>query len=375
MAKNKTKISSKLSGGIGFLLKGNKVTLVNGEAKLTSNTSFVVDGKTYTASNIILATGSEPARIPIPGIDLPGVVNSDGVLASETCPKSVVIIGGGVIGIEFATLFSTLGVKVTVIEMLGKIMGPATDDEAASLMLKILKKKGVEIHLNSKVVSIEAGMKVNYEENGKACVAEGEQVVVSIGRSPITKGIGLEELGIKMNRAFIDVDDEMRTSIPNIYAIGDITGKIQLAHVASAQGIVAAHNAAGEHKKMSYAIVPSCIYTSPEVASVGLNEQQAKEKGLNVKIGKFNIAGNGRSMIMGESAGFCKMITDARTGEIYGTVIVAPRATDMIAEIATAMKAEATVEEISDTIHPHPTVSEIIMEAAHDVEGLCGHQL
>ena len=375
MAQNKTKISQKLSGGIGYLLKGNKATVVNGEAKLTGKNSFVVDGKTYTADNIILAVGSEPARIPIPGIDLPGVMNSDSVLASDTCPKSVVIIGGGVIGIEFATLFSTLGVKVTVIEMLGKIMGPATDDEASKLILQKLKKDGVEFHLNSKVVSIEAGMKVNYEEDGKACVAEGEKVVVSIGRSPLTKGIGLEELGVKFNRAFIEVDDEMRTNIPNIFAIGDITGKIQLAHVASAQGLVAAHNAAGEHKKMSYAIVPSCIYTSPEVASVGLNEQQAKEKGLNVKIGKFNLAGNGRSMIMGETNGFSKLITDARTGEIYGAVIVAPRATDMIAEIATAMKAEATVEEISDTIHPHPTVSEIIMEAAHDVEGLCGHQL
>ncbi len=375
MAKNKSDISAKLRSGVGYLLKGNKVTVVNGEAKLTGATSFAVDGKTYTASNIVLAMGSAPARIPIPGIDLEGVVNSDGVLVADKCPKSVVIIGGGVIGIEFATLFSTLGVKVTVIEMLGKIMGPATDEEASTLMLKILKKRGVDIHLNAKVVSIEKGMKVNYEEDGKACVAEGEQVVVSIGRTAQTKGIGLEELGIKMNRAFVEVDDELRTSIPNIFAIGDITGKIQLAHVASAQGLTAAANAAGGHNKMSYDIVPSCIYTSPEIASVGLNEQQAKEKGLNVKIGKFAVAGNGRSKIMGEAEGFCKLITDAVTGEIYGAVIVAPRATDMISEIGTAMKAEATLEEIADTIHPHPTVSEIIMESAFAAQGLSVHQM
>ena len=375
MAANKTKITKKLSGGVGFLLKGNKVTIITGEAKLTGAHSFVVDGKETTTKYFILATGSEPARIPIPGIDKEGVVNSDGVLAAETCPESVVIIGGGVIGIEFATLFSTLGKKVTIIEMLPKIMGP-TDDEISSLMATVLKKRGVEIHLNAKVVSIEDGMKVVYEEDGKTCEALGEQVVVAIGRRPVTKDMGFEAAGVKLtDRGFVEIDEHCRTNVENIYAIGDITGKIQLAHVASAQGHCAADNCAGIATKLDYNIVPSCIYTSPEIAQVGLTETQCKQKGLNVKIGKFNIAANGRSMIMGENTGLSKIITDARTGEIYGAAIMAPRATDMISEVSAVMKSEGTIEELASTIHPHPTVSEIVMEAAHDVEGMSCNQL
>ena len=369
MAANKDNVTKKLRNGIGALLKGNKVTILNGEAKLTGKHSFKVGDQEVTAKNIILATGSEPARIPIPGIDKPGVVNSDGVLASDKCPASVVIIGGGVIGIEFATLFNTLGTKVTVIEMLPKIMGP-TDDEVSKLMATVLKKRGVEIHLNAKVVSIEDGMKVIYEEDGKTCEAPGEQVIVAIGRRPVTKDMGFEAAGVKMtDRGFVEIDDHCRTNVENIYAIGDITGKIQLAHVASAQGHCAVANCLGENKTLNYNIVPSCIYTSPEIAQVGLTEKECNDKGLNIKVGKFNIAGNGRSMIMGENQGLAKIMTDARTGEIYGAAIMAPRATDMISEISAVMKSEGTIGEVADTIHPHPTVSEIIMEAAHDVEG------
>ncbi len=369
MAANKENVTKKLRNGIGGLLKACKVTVIKGEAKLTGKHSFVVDGKETTVKNIILATGSEPARIPIPGIDKPGVVNSDGVLASDKCPESVVIIGGGVIGIEFATLFNTLGKKVTVVEMLPKIMGP-TDDEVSKLMMTVLKKRGVEFHLNAKVVSIEDGMKVVYEEDGKTCEAPGEQVVVAIGRRPVTKDLGFEAAGVKMTeRGFVEIDDHCRTNVENIYAIGDITGKIQLAHVASAQGHCAVANCAGEDKTLNYNIVPSCIYTTPEIAQVGMTEKECKDKGLNIKVGNFNIAGNGRSMIMGENQGFAKIVTDARTGEIYGAAIMAPRATDMISEVSAVMKSEGTIEELADTIHPHPTVSEIIMEAAHDVEG------
>lgn len=359
---------------MALCLRGNKVTHVSGKAAMTSATSFVVGGVEYHADKIILATGSEPARIPIPGIDLPGVMNSDGVLSATACPESVVIIGGGVIGIEFATLFNQLGKKVTVIEMLPKIMGNIDADITKQMGL-ILKRAKVDVHTNAKVVEIQPGMKVVYEENGKTCIAEGEAVVVAIGRKPVTADLGLEAIGVKTERGFVTVDDEMRTSVPNIYAIGDITGKIQLAHVASAQGMVAAHNCAGEHKKMCYDIVPSCIYTTPEIASVGLSEEQAKEKDLDVKVGTFPVTANGRSMVMNLAQGVAKIVTDAQTGQIYGGQIMAPRATDMIAEIAVAMKAEMTIEELADTIHPHPTVSEVIMEAAHDVEGLCCHKL
>ena len=302
-------------------------------------------------------------------------MNSDGVLSSDTLPESVVIIGGGVIGIEFATLYNSFGKKVTIVEALPRILNTLEED-VSSTMNKILRKRGVEIHTGAKVTEIKDGLKVVFEENGKVGEAEGEAVVVAIGRRPLTANIGLEKAGVEVNeKGFIKVNDKMETSVPGIYAIGDITGKIQLAHVASAQGMVAAANAAGKDKKMSYDIIPSCIYSNPEIAAVGLTEAEAKAKGLNVRTGSFSTAGNGRSKILGCMDGYARLVTDARTGEIYGATIVAPHATDMIAEIVTAMKAEATIEEIADAIHPHPTVSEIIMEAAHDVDSLSVHKL
>ena len=375
VAARKAKIVKQLSGGVGALVKARKVTILNGTGKLTGKNSFDVDGKGYTAEKIILATGSEPVRIPIPGIDRAGVLDSDGVLSSGTLPESVVIIGGGVIGIEFATLYNSFGKKVVVVEALPRILN-TMDEDVSSTMQALLEGRGVEIHTGAKVVGIEDGLKVVYEEGGAQASAEGEVVVVAIGRRPVTAGIGLEAAGVKTTeKGFIDVDDAMETNVPGIYAIGDITGKVQLAHVASAQAVVAAANAAGQEKKMAYDIVPSCIYSSPEIASVGLTEAEAKAKGLQVKTGTFSTAGNGRSVILGCPDGFVKLVTEERTGEILGATIMAPHATDMIAEIAAAMKAEATVEEIADTIHPHPTVSEIVMEAAHDVEHLSVHKL
>ena len=375
VAKRKNRIVKTLSGGVQALVKARKITIINGKAVLTGKNSFEADGKAYTAKNIILATGSEPTRIPIPGIDKDGVMNSDGVLSSDTLPESVVIIGGGVIGIEFATLYKSLGKKVVIVEALPRILNTLEED-VSSTMNKILKKRGVEIHTGAKVTEIKDGLKVVFEENGKVGEAEGEAVVVAIGRRPLTANIGLEKAGVEVNeKGFIKVNDKMETSVPGIYAIGDITGKIQLAHVASAQGMIAAANAAGKDKKMSYDIIPSCIYSNPEIAAVGLTEADAKAKGLNVRTGSFSTAGNGRSKILGCMDGYARLVTDARTGEIYGATIVAPHATDMIAEIVTAMKAEATIEEIADAIHPHPTVSEIIMEAAHDVDKLSVHKL
>ncbi len=375
VAKRKDKIVKQLSGGVAALVKARKIAIINGKAAFTGKNSFSVEGKEYSAKNIIIATGSEPARIPIPGIDREGVMNSDGVLSSDKLPESVVIIGGGVIGIEFATLYSSFGKKVTIVEALPRILNTLEEDVSAT-MSKLLKKRGVEIHTGAKVTEIKDGLKVVFEENGKVGETEGEAVVVAIGRRPLTSGIGLEKAGVELTeKGFVKVNDKMETSAPGIYAIGDITGKIQLAHVASAQGLVAAANAAGKEKKMSYEIIPSCIYSNPEIAAVGMTEAEARAKGLQIKTGIFSTAGNGRSKILGCQEGYARLVTDARTGEILGATIVAPHATDMIAEIVTAMKAEATVEEIADAIHPHPTVSEIIMEAAHDVDGLSVHKL
>jgi len=374
IASRKNAIVKKLTGGVGFLVKNAGATLVSGEGKLTDAHTIAVNGETIKAENIIIATGSAPARLPIPGIDTEGVINSDGVLSLEACPESLVVIGGGVIGIEFATLFHTFGKKVTVIEMMESIL-PGIDEEISASMERLLKKKGIEIVTGAKVLGLrkENGVTCEYEKNGEKKTASAETCVVAVGRKPVTADIGLEAAGVKTQGGFIEVDEAMRTSVPNIYAIGDLTGKVQLAHVASAQGLVAAANIAGGNKKMHYGIIPSCIYTHPEIASVGLTEKQAREKGLSIKLGKFPVSANGKSMVMGDAEGFVKIISEAKTGEILGAHMMAPRATDMITEFSVLMKAEGTIDELSDTIHPHPTVSEMIMEAAHDVEGLCIH--
>ncbi|MBR0307642.1 MAG: dihydrolipoyl dehydrogenase [Mogibacterium sp.] len=373
--KFKEQVVKRMSGGVEKLLKGRKVTIIKGRATLTGAHSMLVDGKEYSSDKIILATGAEPARIPIPGIDGEGVLNSNGVLACDKLPEKVVIIGGGVIGIEFATLYNSFGKEVVIVEALPGIMS-TMDEDASAVISDILTGKGVEIHVNAKVTEIKEGPVVVYDENGTIGEAAGDMVIVAIGRRPVTKDIGLEAAGVKVSdKGFVEVNDMLQTSVPNIYAIGDITGKVQLAHVASAQGCVAAANCAGGRKTMSYNIIPSVIYSNPEVAAVGLTEAEAKEQGKNVNTGFFSTAGNGRSVILGSTNGFVKLITEAATGEILGATIVAPHASDMIAEIATAMKAEATVEEIADTVHPHPSVSEIIMEAAHDIEKLCVHKM
>jgi dihydrolipoamide dehydrogenase len=367
----KDSVVGKLRKGIEYLEKKAGVDVITGTASFVDKNMLAVNNDTVTAENIIIATGTAPARIPIPGIDSPGVMDSDAVLAMTGCPKSVVIIGGGVIGVEFATLFATLGVKVSIVEMMNEIL-PTADEEIAGLMRKKLTQEGVEIFTGAKVEKIEPGITVHFDQNGKKSVS-GEACIVAIGRRPVTDGLNLEKAGVSTNRGFVVVDDYLKTNVPNIYAIGDVTGKVQLAHVASAQGLVAAHNIAGESRRMRYDIIPSCVYSEPEIASVGLTEEQAK-KLHGVKVGRFATAVNGRSMIMGESAGLVKIITEEKTGEILGCHIMAPRATDMIGEIAAAMRAEGTIEELADTIHAHPTVSEMIMEAAHDVEHMCVHQ-
>jgi dihydrolipoamide dehydrogenase len=377
LADRKDRIVGKLRKGIEGLVKGRKITLVQGAAVLTGPTSFTVTGTAsgaYTAANIVIAAGSEPASIPVPGADRSEVINSDAVLALKALPESAVIIGGGVIGIEFATLLNSIGKKVTIVEMLPRILN-GMDEGLCEAMHKLLKKRGVEIHVNAKLLEIGAGGTCAYEEGGERKTAQGAAVIMAVGRRPFSKNLGLEAAGVAVNRGFITVDEHLATNVKGIYAIGDVTGKIQLAHVASAQGLVAAANIAGKETKMRYDIVPACVYTNPEIAGVGLTETQAAAAGLPYKIGNFPAAANGRSLIMNSTDGFVKIITRTDTGEILGAHIMAPRATDLIGEIATAMRAEATIEEVADTIHAHPTVNEMIMEAAHDTEGLCCHKL
>lgn len=380
MAAYKTATVEKLVSGIGMLEKAHGVTVIKGFGRLTDNhhmTVSAVDGEPIELSfdRLILATGSSPARPPIEGIDGENIVTSDDILAMTELPESFVIIGGGVIGIEFATLFATLGKPVTVIEMMPSIL-PGADADIVRTCMRVLKKKKVAIVNNAKVTKLEGGetVTVTYELNGQEKTASGACCVVSVGRKAETRGIGLEELGIEFNRNFIVIDDHCRTNIENIYAIGDITGKIQLAHVASAQGLTAAANAAGGDETIDYDVVPSCIYTSPEIAFVGVSEDKAKAQGIEYKVGTFNVAGNGRAMVMGENLGLVKLISDME-GKLIGAQLMAPRATDMIAELAAVMKLGGSVKDVADTIHPHPTVSECVMEAAHDWEGLCCHAI
>ncbi|MEL7660936.1 dihydrolipoyl dehydrogenase [Acetobacterium wieringae] len=372
LAAYKDKIVSRLRKGIEGLEKAHGVTVIKGFGVLKNANEIAVNGEMVVADHIILATGSAPFLPPIPGVDNKSVMTSDEVLEMKQCPESLVIIGGGIIGIEFATLYASLGKKVTVIEMQPDIL-KGIDKEIVKELSQILKRKGVQIIAGAKVTGIEeAGeITVNYEKDGQLNHATGSHCIVSVGRKAQIDQIGLDAVGIKLSGSFIEVDTYLRTNIPNIYAIGDITGKIQLAHVATKQGMVAAENIIGKQQRMNYEVVPSCLYTNPEIAWIGLSEEEAIKAGKNIKIGRYGVGGNGKSSVMGHSKGLIKLVCDHATGEVYGAQIMAPRATDMIGEIAIIMECEGTIEELSDTIHPHPTVCEIILEAAHDVEGLC----
>lgn len=374
MAKRKDKVVRQLRSGVENLVAGHGAEIIRGEAVLTGPHTIQVGEETVEAEQIILAVGSVPAAIPVSGADLPGVVNSDGVLALEECPDSLVIVGGGVIGVEFATLFNSLGKQVTILEMMPSILY-GNDPDICLAMTELLADRGVKIFTGAKLTEIKEGLTCIFEQNGETLTAEGQMVVMATGRKPDSRSLGLETAGVKCERGFVPVDKEMRTNVNHIFAIGDLTGKQQLAHVATAQGIVAAHNTAGEHRTMEYNAVPGCIYTTPEIACVGLTEEKASAAGYQVKTGRFPVSGNGRSLAIGCQDGFATLVADATTGKVLGCHILAPHATEMIGEITLGIANGLTVEAVSDTIHAHPTVSEIIMEAAHDVEGLCCHKM
>lgn len=371
----KNAVSKQLSNGVAFLEKSHGVTVIQARATMTgAHTMSLSNGDTLEANHVVLATGSIPARLPISGIDLPGVVDSTGLLDMTTCPRHIIIVGGGVIGIEFATFFYRLGVRVTVIEMLDRILGPL-DKDITDLVEAELKKNGVELILGVRVESIENGLKVNYAsvKDGIKGTAEGDVVLMAGGRKPNTRGIGLEKIGLAMDRrGFVEVDGLCRTNLPGVYAIGDINGKMQLAHVASAQGMVAAAHISGKPcKQLNLNRIPSCVYCNPETAMVGLTEEQARATGRDVGVGIFNLSGNGKALTMGENKGIVKFVFDKKTEEILGCHILGPRATDLSAEVAAVMECEGTITEIGRTVHPHPTVSEVLMEAAHVCHGNC----
>lgn len=369
----KDKIIKKLVAGVDNLLKSNKVTKISGEGSFKSKNEIIVkNGGSETIVDFdyaVIATGSIPVIIPLPGVNLLGVITSDEVLSLSEVPKSMAIIGGGVIGTEIASVYSTLGCKVSIVEMLPNIVANMDKDIVQPLKEKLIKS-GVDIYLNTKVVSISEsseGLKLNATSEQGELSIPAEKVLLSIGRKPVTENLNLDNIGVKTERGRILVNKNMQTNIDNIYAVGDCNGGVMLAHVASAEGTVAVETIMNKKPQVDFKTIPYCVYTKPELAGVGLTEEQAKEKGFNIKVGVAPMYINGKSMIESDTDGIAKYITDAATGEILGLHMAGPRATDLIVEGALAIRLEATVDEITSTIHAHPTVGEILHEAGHAV--------
>ncbi|MDK2836491.1 MAG: dihydrolipoamide dehydrogenase [Thermosediminibacterales bacterium] len=377
----KNAVVKQLVTGVNYLLKSSNVEVINATASFTGKNEVELtkpDGQKekLTARKFIIASGSVPAMPPIPGIDSDGVITSDKALEITEPPKSMVIVGGGVIGVEFATIFASVGTKVTIIEMMPRLI-PNIDAEVAETLKAVLKRQGIAIYLNSRVESIgdsTEGKAIEFiDEKGNKSAITAEKVLVSVGRRANIEGLGLEKAGIRTERGSIAVNDRMETNVPNIYAAGDVTGGILLAHVAFEEGKVAAENALGHESVIDYKVVPSGIFTRPEIASVGLSEEEAKQAGHKLKIGRFPFRANGKALAMNESEGFVKIIADTKYGEILGVHIIGPHATDLIHEAALAIKLEATLEEIANTIHAHPTLAETMVEAALDADKIALH--
>ncbi|ACA44525.1 dihydrolipoyl dehydrogenase [Clostridium botulinum] len=367
----KNTVVNTLVSGVSSLLEHNKVKVINGTAAFEGKSSIKVtkdqgESENIQFDNVIISSGSVPFIPPIEGRELEGVIDSTGALSLDSIPKSMVIIGGGVIGIEFANIFNSLGCKVTVIEMLPYIL-PPVDREISEILKEKLKKDGIDIYNNCKVTKIEnnnENLNVSFEEDNDKLNIEAQKVLIAVGRRANISNLNLESTGVYIEKGCIWVNDNMETNIKGIYAIGDCTGKNMLAHVASDQGIIAVENIMGKNKKMDYKTVPACVYTKPELASVGLTEEQAKQKGVDYKVGKFPLIYNGKSLIMNDTEGFIKIIVDKKYEEILGVHILGPRATDLITEAALALRLEATLEEIITTVHAHPTIGEAMKEAA-----------
>lgn len=379
----KDDIIHQLRSGIEKLLQANKITVLNGEATLLDKNSIRVqpdnpDGvQTITAEKIILATGSSPAKPPIPGIKTLGVITSDELLQLDEVPSSLLIVGAGVIGLEFACIYASFGCQVTVVEMTPTIL-PPSDQDMQRRLGPILRKNFITVKTNAAVKEIKHGLdglSVLVESRGQTETLEAEKVLIATGRVPNLDKVALDKLGVAYTRKGITVNAKMETSIPGIYAVGDVTGMSMLAHSAAAMGVTAAQNACGQTAAMDYQAIPSCIFTSPEIAEVGLTEQECKVQGLKVAISKFNFAGNGKAVTMGETDGLVKLIADAESHKILGCHIMGPHASDLIMEATLAVQLGLKAEDLTRTIHPHPTLSEAVHEAALGLFGSMLHQV
>ena len=375
MIKRSRGVADGMSKGIQFLLKKNKITVLTGDGSLVSaNTVSVTDasGKAtnYEAKNIILATGGRAKALPNVPIDGEKVIEYRKAMTLPTQPKRLVVIGGGAIGVEFAYFYHTIGTEVTLVEFLEQGMLPREDAEISKEISKIYSKKGIKVLGNTSVESVdtkgkEVLVKVKDRKTGNFSEIACDIVLSAAGVMPNIENIGLEKVGIILEKGLVKVDEFYRTNIPGVYAIGDITGGPALAHVASAEGITCVEKMAGHHPEpIDYQNIPSCTYCVPEVASVGMTEEAAKEAGYKLKIGKFPFSASGKASAAGDKSGFVKLIFDEKYGELLGAHLIGQNVTEMVAELVSIRKLETTGHEIIKTIHPHPTMSEAIMEAA-----------
>ncbi len=386
----KEKITEQLYKGVQHLMKQGKIDVVDGYGRILGPSIFSPmpgtisvemnngeENEMLIPKNVIIATGSRPRSLPGLEIDGEYVLTSDEALQMESLPKSIVIVGGGVIGIEWASMLHDFGVEVTVLEYANRIL-PTEDHEISKEMQRLLKKKGVKIVTGAKVLpeTLEKGegISIQAEQKGEIKSFSAEKVLVSVGRQANVENIGLENTEIVVEKGYIKTNEYFQTKESHIYAIGDVIGGLQLAHVASHEGIVAVEHIAGESPMpIDYSLVSKCVYSNPEVASVGYTEEEAKEKGYTVKVGKFSFRAIGKALVFGESDGFVKLVVDEVTDDLLGVHMIGPHVTDMISEAGLARVLDATPWEVAHTIHPHPTLSEAIGEAALAVDGKAIH--
>ena len=373
IAQRRDAVVGQLYKGVQYLMKKNKIEVVPGRGRLRDRNTIEVNGKMVKAKNLIVATGSVVKTLP--GIELDGqyVVSSDNVVKAASAPESICIIGAGAVGVEFATFFHELGVKVTLLEALDRLV-PLEDEDVSKELLASFKKSGIDVRVGVKVKSAKKardGVSVETDQGE----VWARQLLVAVGRAAVSKEIGLEQVGVETQpNGFVKVDEWMRTSVDSIHAIGDVVGGFLLAHAASHEGIVAAEDIAGQRlAPMEQNLVTRCTYSHPQVASVGLTEKQARDKGHEVKIGKFPFSAIGRAQIHGETAGFVKIVSDAKTGQMLGTHIIGNEATELIAEPALTQLFQGDAWELGRNIHPHPTLGEAVMEAAMAVDGHAIH--
>jgi dihydrolipoamide dehydrogenase len=364
--------------GVAYLLRKNKVDHIVGEGRLTAKGTVTVapEGTTLNAKNVILATGSSPRTVPSLPIDGDQVISSRESIVLKDLPASLVIVGAGAIGVEFAYLYHTYGVEVTLVELLPRLV-PTEDAEISQQLERSFSRSGINIMTGAGVTGLEQSAKalqVKVEKDGVEQSIACDKVLVAIGVQPNSDGLGLEELSIETSRGNIQVDDNMATNVPGVFAIGDVTGKMALAHVATAQGVAAAEHIAGrETQSLDYSLMPRATYCQPQIASFGLSEEEAQEQGYEVKIGKFNVQANGKALAMGETEGMVKLVVDAKYGELLGGHMIGPEVTELLGELALTKLLEGTSLEMGWAVHPHPTISEMLKEAALDAQGRALH--